>query len=52
MLMDAAITGDRNVIKRDAEKILKYKNLTTELQCMWNVTAKLIRGTIEATGTI
>ena len=25
MLIDAAISGDRNVIKRDAEEILKYK---------------------------
>ena len=32
MLIDAAISGDRNVIKREAEKILKYKDLTTELQ--------------------
>jgi hypothetical protein len=32
MLMDVAICGDRNVIKREAEKILKYKDLTTEVQ--------------------
>ena len=32
MLIDAAISGDRNVIKREAEKILKYKDLTTEVQ--------------------
>jgi hypothetical protein len=29
MLKDAAISGDRNVIKRDAEEILKYKDHTT-----------------------
>jgi len=28
MLIDAAISGDRNVIKKEAEKILKYKDLT------------------------
>jgi len=37
MLMDAAISGDRNVIKKEAEKILKYKDLTIEIQCMWNL---------------
>jgi hypothetical protein len=28
MLMNVAIPGDRNVIKREAEKILKYKGLS------------------------
>jgi hypothetical protein len=28
MLLDVAIPGDRNVIQKEAEKILKYKNLT------------------------
>ena len=28
MLIDIAISGDRNVIKKEAEKILKYKDLT------------------------
>jgi len=27
MLIDVAIPGDRNVIKKEAEKILKYKDL-------------------------
>jgi hypothetical protein len=37
MLIDVAISGDRNVIKKEAEKILKYKDLITEIQRMWNV---------------
>ena len=37
MLIDIAISGDRNVIKKDAEKILKYKYITIEIQRMWNV---------------
>ena len=37
MLIDVAISGDRNVIKKEAENILKYKDLTTEIQRMWNV---------------
>jgi hypothetical protein len=28
MLIDVAIPGDRNVIQKEAEKILKYKGLT------------------------
>ena len=35
VLTDVAISGDRNVIKKEAEKILKYKNLTIEIQRMW-----------------
>jgi hypothetical protein len=27
MSIDVAICGDRNVVKKDAEKILKYKDL-------------------------
>ena len=32
MLIDVTISGDRNVIKREVDKILKYKDLTTEVQ--------------------
>jgi hypothetical protein len=31
---------DRNVIKKEADKILKYKDLTIEIQHMWNVQYK------------
>ena len=37
LLVDVAIPGDGNVIKKEAEKILKYKDLTVEIQRMWNV---------------
>ena len=50
--MDVANAGDRNVIKNEAEKILKYKDLTTEIQRMWNVKTKVIPVIIGATGTI
>jgi hypothetical protein len=37
MLIDVAISGDRNVIKKEAEKILKYKDLynrsTARVEC-------------------
>jgi len=42
MLIDGAILGDRNVIKKEAETILKYKDLITEMQRMWNVKTKVI----------
>jgi hypothetical protein len=52
MLIDVAISGDRNVIKKEAEKILKYKDLTTEIQRMWNVKARVIPVVLGATGAI
>ena len=52
MLIDVAIPGDRNVIKKETEKILKYKDLIIEIQCMWNVKSTLIPVIIGATGTI
>jgi hypothetical protein len=52
MSIDVAISGDRNVIKKEAEKILKYKDLTIEIQRMWNVKTKVIPVIIGATGTI
>jgi hypothetical protein len=32
MLIGIAIPGDRNVIKNEAEKILKYEDLIVEIQ--------------------
>jgi hypothetical protein len=52
MLIDVAISGDRNVIKKEAEKIPKYKYLTIEIQRMWNVKTKVIPVIIGATGPI
>jgi len=48
MLIDVAISGDRNVIKKEADKVLKHKDLTIEIQRMWEVIPVII-GT---TGTI
>ena len=52
MSIDAAISGDRNVIKKEPEKILKYKDLTTETQRMWNVKTEVIPVIIGATETV
>ena len=51
MLIDVAISGDRNEIKKEAE-ILKYKDLTIEKQRMWKVKTRVIPVIIGATGTI
>ena len=37
MLIDVAISGDRNMIKKEAQKFVKYKDLTIEIQRMRNV---------------
>jgi hypothetical protein len=50
-LIDVANSGDRNVIKKEAEKILKYKDLTIEIQRMCNVETRVIPVIIGATGT-
>ena len=52
MLIVVAFPGDRYAIKKEAEKILKYKDLITEIQRMWNVKANVIPVIIGAAGTI
>ena len=49
MLIHVAIPGDRNVIKKEAEKILKYKDCIIEIHRMWNVKANVIPIIIWAT---
>jgi hypothetical protein len=52
MLIDVAIPGDRNVIQKESEKILKFKDLSIEIQRMWHVKTRLIPVIIGATGII
>ena len=52
MEIDVAIPGDTNMFKKEAEKILKYKDLIIEIQCLWNMKVKVIPVIIGATGTI
>jgi hypothetical protein len=52
MLIDFAISGDRNVIKKEAEKVLEYKDLTIEIKRIWNVKTRAIPVITGATGTI
>jgi hypothetical protein len=43
---------DRHAVKKEAKKTPKYKNLTTEIQHLWNVKTKVIPVITGATGTI
>jgi len=52
MLIDGAISGDRNVIQKEAEKIVRYRDLTIEIQCMWIMKAEVIPVILEAAGTL
>jgi len=52
MLIKVAILGGRNMIKKEAEKILKYTDLTIEIQHMWNVKATVLPVITGVTGTI
>jgi hypothetical protein len=49
LLIDVAIPSDKNLIKKETEKKIKYRNLSTEMQIMWDtkgfVTALIIRTT-------
>jgi hypothetical protein len=51
-LIDVVISGDRNVIKKGVEKILKSKVLPMEIQHMWDVKARVIPVVIGVNGTI
>jgi hypothetical protein len=50
--MYVANSGERNVIKKEAQKVLKCKDFTIEIQRMWNVKPNVILVIIGATGTI
>jgi hypothetical protein len=40
MLIDVAISGVTIMVRKEAEKILKYKDLTIKIQYMWNVSVQ------------
>jgi hypothetical protein len=52
VLIYIAISGDRNVVKKEAEKVLKYEHLETAIERMWNAQTNEIVVTREATGTV
>jgi hypothetical protein len=52
LLIDVAIPSDRNVIQKESEKKFKYKNLSIEIQRMWNMKCFVIPAIIGATGIV
>jgi hypothetical protein len=52
MLIDFAILVNRNVIQKEAEEILKYKNLTIGLEGMWKIKTNLVPVMLGTTVTI
>jgi ribosomal protein S19 len=52
VLIDAAFSVDRSVIKKVAENILKSKYLIMQILRNWNAKAKVIPEIVGATGTI
>jgi hypothetical protein len=49
---NVAVTADRNVTQKEAEKKLKYSGLCTETQRMWNMTFYITPETAGATGIV
>jgi hypothetical protein len=52
LLIDVAIPSDKNVIQKESEKKLKYKNLSIEIQRMWNMKCFVIPEIIGAIGIV
>ena len=51
-LIDVAIPADRNDVRKEAEKKLKYKTLCVEIQRMWNLKRVIIPVIIVTTGIV
>jgi hypothetical protein len=52
LLIDVAIPSEKNVIQKEAEKELKYKNLSIEIQRMRNMKCFVIPVITGATGIV
>jgi hypothetical protein len=52
LLIDVAIPSDKNVTQKETENKLKYKNLSIEIQRMWNMNCFVIPVIIGATGIV
>ena len=51
-MIDVAITADRNVVQKEAEKKLKYKSLGIEIRRMWKLKCSIILVLTGATGIV
>jgi hypothetical protein len=52
LLIDVALPSDTNIIHKESEKKLKYKNLSIEIQRMWIMKCFVILVIIGATGIV
>jgi hypothetical protein len=52
LLIDVAIPMDRKVTYKESKKKLKFKNLSIEMQQMWNMKCFVILVIIGATGIV
>jgi hypothetical protein len=52
LFIDVAIPSDENVVQKEAEKKLKYKNLSIEIQKMWNMKCFVMPVLTGATGIV
>jgi hypothetical protein len=51
-LIDVAIPADRNVVRKETKKKLKYNSLCIKIQRMWNLKCTIIPLIIGATGIV
>ena len=52
LIVDVAVPDDVNVLIKETEKRLKYKDLQIEISRMWNVQAKVVAVVVGALGTM
>jgi hypothetical protein len=51
MVIDGALLGERNMIKKDIKNVFIYEGFTIEIQRMWNIKSRVIPEIFGATGT-
>ena len=50
MLIDISVPDDKNIALKEAEKMIKYKDLEIEINRMWNVETKVVPVVVGALG--
>jgi hypothetical protein len=52
MSIDSETSTGRNMVKKQAQKIVKYEYLITEIQCTWKINTKVKPITVGSTEAI
>ena len=52
LLIDVAVPDDKIILMKQAEKMIKYKDLEIEITRMWNVKARTVPVIVGALGTV